>query len=100
MNNPQKYSEKFISEFNREYEYILSNEKYNFILKNKDVFSLIENYLLHIRNKIEVENNIQYHQDLSAIFKMMNQKKHLSVLAKYLLHNSNPSDKLNYEKII
>ena len=99
VNNPKKYSEKFINEFNNEYEYILSNRKYNFLLKNKDVFSLIENYLLHIRNRIDIENNIQYHQDLSVIFKMMNQKKHLSKLSEYLLHSSDLSNKLNYEKL-
>ena len=53
VNNPKKYSEKFINDFNKEYEYIISSEKYNFIFKNKDVFSLIENYLLHIRNRID-----------------------------------------------
>ena len=68
-------------------------------MKNKDVFSLIENYLLHIRNRIDIENNIQYHQDLSVIFKMMNQKKHLSKLSEYLLHSSDLSNKLNYEKL-
>ena len=99
VNNPKKYSNKFISDFNKEYEYVLSNGKYNFILKNKDVFSLIENYLLHIRNRIDIENNIQYHQDLSVIFKMMNHKKNLSKLSEYLLHNSNSSNKLNHEEI-
>ena len=99
LNNPKKYSEKLINDFNREYEYILSSKKYNFILKNKDVFSLIENYLLHIRNRINIENNLQYHQDLSVIFKMMNYKKHIDKLSKYLLHNSNSINKLNYNKI-
>ena len=99
VNNPKKYSEKFINEFNKEYEYILLSKKYNFILKNKDVFSLIENYLLHIRNRIDIENNIQYHQDLSVIFKMMNHKKHLHKLSEYLLHSSDSSNKLNYEEI-
>lgn len=99
VNNPKKYSEKFINDFNKEYEYILSSGKYNFILKNKNVFSLIENYLLHIRNRIEIDNNIQYHQDLSVIFKMMNHKKHLSKMSEYLLHNSGSSNKLNYEEI-
>ena len=45
------------------------------MLKNKNVFSLIENYLLHIKDRIEIDNNIQYHQELSMIFKMMNTKK-------------------------
>ena len=99
LSNPKKYSEKLINDFNREYEYILSSKKYNFILKNKDVFSLIENYLLHIRNRINIENNLQYHQDLSVIFKMMNYKKHIDKLSEYLLHNSNSINKLNYNKI-
>lgn len=99
VNNPKKYSEKFINEFNTEYEYILSSGKYNFILKNKDVFSLIENYLLHIRNRIDIENNIQYHQDLSVIFKMMDYKKNISKLSEYLLHNSDSSNKLEYEEM-
>lgn len=99
LNNPKKYSEKLINDFNREYEYILSSKKYNFILKNKDVFSLIENYLLHIRNRINIENNLQYHQDLSVIFKMMNHKKHINKLLEYLLHNSNSINKLNYYEI-
>ncbi len=96
VNNPKKYSEEFIDEFNKEYEYILLDRKYNFMLKNKYIFSLIENYLLHIRNRIDIENNIQYHQDLSVIFKMMNYKKHLNNLSEYLLHSSNSTNKLNY----
>lgn len=99
VNNPKKYSEKFINDFNKEYEYIILSGKYNFIFKNQDVFSLIENYLLHIRNRIDIENNIQYHQDLSVIFKMMNHKKHLSKISEYLLHNSDSNNKLNYEEI-
>ena len=99
INNPKRYSEKMIRNFNTEYEYVLLNGKYDFILKNKDLFSLIENYLLHIRNKIDVENNIQYHQDLSVIFKMMNQKKHISKFLEYVLHSSNDKNKLNFEVI-
>ena len=99
VNNPKKYSEKLINDFNKEYEYILTNNKYKFLLKNDTVFSLIENYLLHIRNRINIENNIQYHQDLSVIFKMINHKKHLIEFSEYLLHNSDSSNKLNYEEI-
>ena len=99
VNNPKSYSRKFINDFNAEYEYILKNNKYNFLLKNKDVFSLIENYLLHIRNQIDIENNIQYHQDLSVIFKMMNKKKHINQISKFLIHKSNSNDKLNFEEI-
>ena len=68
-------------------------------MKNRNVFSLIENYLLHIRNRIDIENNIQYHQDLSVIFKMMNYKKHLSKFSEYVLHSSNSKYKLNFEEI-
>ena len=99
INNPKKYSEKMINDFNAEYDYILSNGKYEFLLKNKNVFSLIENYLLHIRNRINLENNIQYHQDLSVIFKMMNHKKHISKFSEYVLHSSNLKNKLNFEEI-
>ena len=98
-NNPKKYSEKLINDFNVEYEYILTNNKYKFLLKNNDVFSLIENYLLHIRNRIDIENNIQYHQDLSVIFKMMNHKKQISKVLEYVLHSSNSKNKLNFEEI-
>lgn len=98
VNNPKKYSEKMINDFNLEYEYILKGE-YKFLLKSKDVFSLIENYLLHIRNRINIENNIQYHQDLSVIFKMMNYKKNISKFSEYVLHSSNRKNKLNFEEI-
>ncbi len=80
-------------------KYVLSNVKYEFLLKNKNVFSLIENYLLHIRNRIEIENNIQYHQDLSVIFKMMNHKKQISKFSEYVLHSSNSKNKLNFEEL-
>ena len=88
-----------ISEFNEEYKYILSNRQYKFLLKNKDVFSLIENYILHIRNRINIENNIQYHQDLSVIFKMMTQKKQIIKFSEYVLHSSSFKNKLNFEYI-
>lgn len=96
MNNPKKYTENMINDFNTKYEYILKSN-YDFLLKNKDVFSLIENYLLHIRNRINIENNVQYHQDLSVIFKMMNNKKRYSKLLEYILHSEN--QKLNFQKI-
>lgn len=98
VNNPKRYSEKMINEFNLEYEYVL-NGKYDFLLKNNNVFSLIENYLLHIRNRINMENNIQYHQDLSVIFKMMNHKKHISKFSEYVLHSLDRQNKLNFEEI-
>lgn len=99
INNPKKYSEKMISEFNAEYGYIVTNGKYKFLLKNNDVFSLIENYLLHIRNRINIENNIRYHQDLSVIFKMMNNKKQISKFSEYVLHSLNTKNKLNFEEV-
>lgn len=99
INNPKMYSEKMITDFNSEYEYVLLNNKYKFLLKNKDVFSLIENYLLHIRNRIDIENNVQYHQDLSVIFKMMNNKKNISKFSEYVLHSSNRNNKLNFKEI-
>lgn len=99
INNPKRYSEKMINDFNAEYDYILSNGKYEFLLKNKNVFSLIENYLLHIRNRINIDNNIRYHQDLSVIFKMMNYNKHINEFSEYVLHSSNSKNKLNFEEI-
>lgn len=75
------------------------NGKYNFLLKNKDVFSLIENYLLHIRGRVNIEDNLQYHQDLSVIFKMMNHKKNISEFSKYVLQKSDSRNKLNFEEI-
>ncbi len=99
VNNPKKYSEKMIIDFNIEYEYVLSNGKYKFLLKNKDIFSLIENYLLHIRNRIDIENNIQYHQDLSVIFKMMNYTKRINDFSKYVLHSTNSENKLIFNEI-
>lgn len=97
--NPKKYSERMIDDFNTEYEYILSNGKYEFLLKNKDVFSLIENYLLHIRNRIDIESNIQYHQDLSVIFKMMEYKKNISNFQEYVLNSSSTKNKLSFKEI-
>ena len=86
MNNPKKYSFKLIDEFNYKYEFILK-ENYNFLLHSKDVFSLIEKYLLHIKNRINIENNLRYHQDLSVIFKLMNQEKKNANIYDYLLHS-------------
>lgn len=98
MNNPKKYSEKMIKDFNQKYEYVL-NSNYSFLLKNKDVFSLLENYLLHIRNRINAENNMQYHQDISVIFELMNKKNRISKYTDYLLHSSNDKSKLEYKNI-
>ncbi len=98
INNPKRYSEKMINDFNSEYEFIL-NGKYEFILKNKNVFSLIENYLLHIKDRIEIDNNIQYHQELSMIFKMMNTKKDIYNFKEYVLHSSDAKNKLIYENL-
>ena len=95
MNNPKRYTEKMVSDFNKEYEYVL-NIDYKFMLTNKNVFDLIENYLLHIRNRIDIENNIQYHQDLSVIFMIMNKKKQLSKFTDYVLNSK--SEKLSYKE--
>lgn len=87
MNNPQKYTEKMIKNFDAKYEFVL-NKKNDFLLRNESVFALIENYLLHIRNRINREDyNIKYHQDLSTIFKLMNEKNHINNLSYYILHN-------------
>ena len=99
VNNPKKYSEKMIVDFNNEYEYIIKKQNYNFLLHNTNTFSLIENYLLHIRNRINIENNIQYHQDLSVIFKMMAEKKNIDKLDQNLLHSVNSNNRLNFKEI-
>ncbi len=99
VNNPKKYSEKIIVDFNNEYEYIIKKQNYNFLLHNTNTFSLIENYLLHIRNRINIENNIQYHQDLSVIFKMMAEKKNIDKLDQNLLHSVNSNNRLNFKEI-
>lgn len=99
VNNPKKYSEKIIVDFNNEYEYIIKKQNYNFLLHNTNTFSLIENYLLHIRNRINIENNIQYHQDLSVIFKMMAEKKNVDKLDQNLLHSVNSNNRLNFKEI-
>lgn len=88
VNNPKRYTKEMINNFNVEYKYIL-NSGYDFLLKDKRVFSLIENYLLHIRNKIDFENNLRYHQDLSTIFKMINNKKNIDNFSKYVLQSNN-----------
>lgn len=98
INNPKKYSEKMIEEFNKKYNNIFKTN-YKFLLTNKNVFSLIENYILHIRNRIDAEYNIRYHQDLSVIFELM-QKKHISSkYTSYLLHTTNVNKKLEYKLI-
>lgn len=84
INNPKKYSETLIQDFNSKYSYIMQDK---FLLKNRDVFSLIENYLLHIKNRIDLENNVTYHQELSQIFKKMNEKKKIHQFSQYVLHN-------------
>lgn len=96
INNPKKYSEKMIEEFNKKYDYIFE-ANYKFFLTNKDVFSLIENYILHIRNRIDEENNVRYHQDLSVIFELMQKKKRISKYTSYLLHSTGENNKLEYK---
>ena len=68
-------------------------------MKNKDAFSLLENYILHIRNRIDEDNNIKYHQDISVIFEMMQKSKRISKYTEYLLHTTNASNKLEYKLI-
>lgn len=98
INNPKKYSERMIEEFNKKYEDIFK-ANYKFLLMNKDVFSLIENYILHIRNKIDKEYNVRYHQDLSVIFELMQRKKSVSKYSSYLLHTTNINNRLYYKLI-
>ncbi len=98
INNPKNYSEKMISDFNKKYAYVLETN-YNFLLKSKDIFSLIEKYLLHIRDRINIEDNIKYHQDISVIFQLMNKKEKKFECIDYLLHASNDSIKLEYKYI-
>ncbi len=91
ISNPQMYSEKLINNFNTEYSYIFDYQ-HKFLLNNKDVFSLIENYLLHIRNKINVENNIQYHKEMSLIFEILNYRKNYNI-EKNVIQKVNKIDK-------
>ncbi len=97
VKNPKSYSKDMMKNFNEKYDYILKSE-YQFFLKSKDVFSLLENYILHIKNRINTENNVRYHQDISVIFELMNKKSNV-YNNKYLLHNSNNETNLNYKKI-
>lgn len=98
INNPKKYSERMIEEFNKKYDDIFK-ANYKFLLTNKDAFSLIENYVLHIRNKIDKEYNVRYHQDLSVIFELMQRKKRISKYSSYLLHATNINNRLYYKLI-
>ncbi len=88
INNPKRYSEKMMDDFDEEYGFVL-NGKHEFMLKNRSVFSLIENYMLHIKDRIEIENNVQYHQELSQIFSIMNKKKNVYNFKDYVLNSSN-----------
>ena len=78
------YFEIFLKDFNERYGYVLNNNK--FLLKNKDIFSLIENYILHIRNKINSDKNLQYHIELSKLFEIINKKVKIENINIYLLN--------------
>ncbi|MBQ3409243.1 MAG: hypothetical protein IJH12_08590 [Clostridia bacterium] len=97
VNNPKKYAEKMIEDFNSEYEFVL-NGTYQFMLENKNVFALIENYLLHIKDRADIEHNAQYHQELSIIFSMMNNKRNINNFKDYVLHGS-AGNRLMFENI-
>ena len=84
LSNPNNYFEKFLKQFNEKYRYVLNN--YDFLLKNQDAFSLIENYILHIRNKINSDKNLQYHIELSKLFEIINKKVKIENINIYLLN--------------
>lgn len=84
MKDPINYFEIFLKDFNGRYGYVLYNNK--FLLKNKDIFSLIENYILHIRNKINSDKNLQYHMELSKLFEIINKKVNIENINIYLLN--------------
>ena len=84
LKDPINYFEIFLKDFNGRYGYVLDNDK--FLLKNKDIFSLIENYILHIRNKINSDKNLQYHIELSKLFEIINKKVKIENINIYLLN--------------
>lgn len=84
LKDPVNYFEIFLKDFNGRYGYVLDNDK--FLLKNKDIFSLIENYILHIRNKINSDKNLQYHIELSKLFEIINKKVKIENINIYLLN--------------
>ena len=55
----------------------------------KNIFSLIENYILHIRNKINSDNNLQYHIELSNIYEEINKKANIKDINNYILNKVN-----------
>ena len=73
-----------LKQFNEKYRYVLNN--YDFLLKNQDSFSLIENYILHIRNKINSDKNLRYHMELSKLFEIINKKVNIENINIYLLN--------------
>lgn len=87
MKDPINYFEIFLKDFNGRYGYVLDNNK--FLLKNKDIFSLIENYILHIRNKINNDDNLQYHIELSNIYEEINKKANIKDINNYILNKVN-----------
>lgn len=87
MKDPINYFEIFLKDFNEKYGYVLDNNM--FLLKNKDIFSLIENYILHIRNKINNDDNLQYHIELSNIYEGINKKTNIKDINNYILKKVN-----------
>ena len=71
------YFEIFLKDFNGRYGYVLDNNK--FLLKN----------ILHIRNKINSDNNLQYHIELSNIYEEINKKANIKDINNYILNKVN-----------
>lgn len=87
IERPYELFWNILKDFNGRYGYVLDNNK--FLLKNKDIFSLIENYILHIRNKINSDDNLQYHIELSNIYEEINKKANIKDINNYILNKVN-----------
>lgn len=88
--DPKLYTFEIINSFEKKYETVFYND-YDFLLDDKIAFSLIENYLLHIRNKINEENNLRYHKDITFALKQIikNLPKNNENYNKFLLNIEN-----------
>ena len=88
--DPKLYTFEIINSFEKKYETVFYND-YDFFLDDKRAFSLIENYLLHIRNKINEENNLRYHKDITFALKQIikNLPKNNENYNKFLLNIEN-----------
>jgi len=84
INNPKKYSKKMIDKFNTRFDYVYSKIE-DYMLKERDLFTTIERYLNHIRNKVNEGNNLIYHKDLNKILTMMSSDNNMPNIEKYLL---------------